>query len=171
MAFLLLKADRLTMTPRLRNLILLMGSAVMFTTAATGCGGGTGKPPPFDAGACATVPTYAQLVTATFAPRCSGRCHGGASMPPAPIPAGPIDLSTASNRTSLVNRASVLGMGLVLVVPGHPETSFLMRKLTDDLPSDGSLGGPMPMGEAIQWSEIPQAEVDAITCWIAGGAP
>ena len=62
-------------------------------------------------------------------------------------------------------------MGLVLVVPGDPGASFLMRKLTDDLPSDGSLGGPMPEGEAILWSMIPQAELDAITCWIAGGAP
>jgi hypothetical protein len=29
----------------------------------------------------------------------------------------------------------------------------------------------MPEGEAILWSMIPQAELDAITCWIAGGAP
>jgi len=126
----------------------------------------------FDAGgSCPTVPTYAQLLTATFVPRCSGRCHGGASMPPTPSPAGPIDLSASSTRDQLVNRASVLGMGLVLVVPGHPGSSFLMRKLTDDLPADGSLGLPMPEGEAIRWTMIPQAEVDAINCWIAGGAP
>ena len=147
-----------------------LGSVAALVLA--GCGGGNSKPPPFDAGACATVPTYAELVTATFAPRCSGRCHGGASMPPAPTsPAGPIDLSASSNRTSLVNRASIHGTGLILVVPGRPDESFLLRKLTNDLPSDGSLGSPMPMGEAILWSQIPQAEVDAITCWIAGGAP
>jgi hypothetical protein len=158
------------MASNTRDLILLG-----FVTAVcnVGCGGGPATtPPPFDAGACATVPTYAQLLTTTFSSRCSGRCHAGANMPPAPIaPAGPVDLSSSSNRGSLVNRASVLGMGLVLVVPGNPGASFLMRKLTDDLPSDGSLGGPMPMGEAIQWSQIPQPELDAITCWIAGGAP
>jgi hypothetical protein len=155
-------------SPNDRNLILL-GFALALTAVA-GCGGGSAQPPPYDAGACATVPTYSQLVTATFAPRCSGRCHGGASMTPS-TPPGPIDLSTKSNRTSLVNRGSVLGMDLVLVVPGDPGRSFLMHKLTNDLPTDGSQGGPMPMGEAILWSEIPQAELDAITCWIAGGAP
>jgi len=126
----------------------------------------------FDAGpGCATVPTYSQLRSATFVPRCSGRCHGGASMPPTPSPAGPIDLSASSTRDQLVNRASALGMGLVLAVPGDPGSSFLLHKLTDDLPTDGSQGSPMPMGEAIQWQMIPQAEIDAITCWIAGGAP
>jgi hypothetical protein len=127
----------------------------------------------FDAGpSCPTVPTYSQLVTATFAPRCSGRCHGGGGLTPAPTsPAGPIDLSASSARTELVDRASIHGMGLVLVTPGDPTASFLMRKLTDQLPPDGSLGSPMPAGEAIQWSMLPQAEIDAITCWIAGGAP
>jgi hypothetical protein len=143
--------------------------------AALGCGsGGAGTMTNrFDAGAgCSTVPTYAQLVTATFAPRCSGRCHGGTSGPPTPsLPAGPMDLSTSSTRDQLVDRASVLGMGLVLVVPGDPASSFLLRKLRDDLPADASLGNPMPQGEAIRWTMIPQAEIDAITCWIAGGAP
>jgi hypothetical protein len=138
-----------------------------------GCGGGSGgTTTKFDAGAaCATIPTYTQLVTATFGPRCAGRCHGGANMPPTPAPAGPIDLSPASDRGQLVDRASIHGMGLVLVVPGDPGASFLLRKLTDDLPGDGTLGSPMPEGEAIQWRMIPQAEMDAITCWIAGGAP
>lgn len=141
--------------------------------AAAGCGGGPAARTMFDAGAsCPSVPTYRQLQTATFGPRCSGRCHGGANMPPTPSsPAGPINLSAASTRAELVDRASIHGMGLVLVVPGDPGASFLMRKLTDDLPADGSLGNPMPQGEAILWSMIPQAEIDAITCWIAGGAP
>ena len=147
---------------------------ILCALAASGCGsGGAGNTTRFDAGAgCSTVPTYAQLVTATFAPRCSGRCHGGTSGPPTPgLPAGPMDLSTSSTRDQLVDRASILGMGLVLVVPGDPASSFLLRKLTDDLPADQSLGNPMPQGEAIRWTMIPQAEIDAITCWIAGGAP
>ncbi len=150
--------------------LILLG----LTSIAVGCGGGAATTTTkFDAGAsCATAPTYSQLVTATFAPRCAGRCHGGANMPPTPSsPAGPIDLSASSDRTTLVDRASIRGMGLVLVVPGDPGGSFLMRKLTDDLPDDGTLGSPMPEGEAIRWSMIPQAEIDAITCWIAGGAP
>jgi len=141
-----------------------------FILAPVGCGG-AGTTTRFDAGpSCPTVPTYSQLVTSTFSPRCSGRCHGGGGLTPS-SPAGPIDLSPSSNRGQLVDRASIHGMGLVLVVPGDPAASFLMRKLTDDLPADGSLGLPMPECEAIRWSMIPQAEVDAITCWIAGGAP
>jgi hypothetical protein len=157
-----------------RALPFLMRLSVMLLSAGAGCGaGGSATTTSFDAGAsCPTVPTYAQLVTATFGPRCSGRCHGGANMPPTPSsPAGPIDLSSSSDRGQLVDRASIHGMGLVLVVPGDPGASFLMRKLTDDLPADLSLGNPMPEGEAIRWTMIPQTEIDAITCWIAGGAP
>jgi len=149
---------------------MLLGLAA----ATAGCGSSSGDTTlTFDAGAgCPTVPTYDQLVTDIFAPRCSGRCHGGANMPPTPSsPAGPIDLSRGSDRGQLVDRASIHGMGLILVVPGAPAGSFLLRKLTNDLPADGSLGNPMPQGEAISWSMIPQAEVDAISCWIAGGAP
>jgi len=152
---------------------LNLGLSLVLAVAA-GCGGGSGMTTvAFDAGAsCSTVPTYGQLLTATFVPRCSGRCHGGANSPPTPTsPAGPIDLSASSTRAQLVDRASIHGMGLVLAVPGDPGASFLLRKLTDSLPADGTLGSPMPMGEAIQWTMIPQAEVDAITCWIAGGAP
>jgi len=156
-------------------LILCFATSLVFAAPAAGCAGGaaTTTTTEFDAGAsCPTVPTYAQLLTATFVPRCSGRCHGGANMPPTPSsPAGPIDLSASSTRAQLVDRASIHGTGLVLAVPGDPKASFLLRKLTDDLPTDGSLGAPMPEGEAIQWRMIPQAEVDAVNCWIAGGAP
>jgi hypothetical protein len=154
------------MTLTFRNMILFM-------LVTAGCGSGGGTTTRYDAGPnCPTVPTYSELLTATFVPRCSGRCHGGTSGPPTPAsPAGPIDLSGSSNRSQLVDRASIHGMGLVLVVPGDPTASFLLRKLTDDLPTDLSLGNPMPLGEAIQWSMIPQAEVDAVSCWIAGGAP
>ena len=148
--------------------------AVLAVGVLAGCGAGGGMTTTaFDAGAsCQAVPTYGQLLTATFEPRCSGRCHGGANMPPTPTsPAGPIDLSASSTRTQLVDRASIHGAGLVLAVPGDPGASFLLRKLENDLPADGTLGSPMPQGEAIAWTMIPQAEVDAITCWIAGGAP
>jgi hypothetical protein len=142
------------------------------SSIAAGCGSSGGTTTRFDAGAsCPTVPTYAQLQTATFGPRCSGRCHGGSGGLTPSSPAGPINLSASSTRAELVDRASIHGMNLLLVVAGDPGASFLLRKLTDQLPTDGSLGSPMPEGEAIQWSMIPQAEVDAITCWIAGGAP
>ena len=136
-----------------------------------GCGSSSGTTTPFDAGAgCLPVPTYVELRDSIFSVRCSGRCHGSGGLTPSAA-AGPINLSGSSTRTELVDRASILGMGLVLVVPGDPGASFLLRKLTNDLPADGSLGQPMPQGEAIAWQMIPQAELDRIRCWIAGGAP
>jgi hypothetical protein len=169
------------MTFAYRRLNLVLAAA---TLVASGCNGGGATTTDdaattddariaFDAGpGCPSVPTYSQLLSATFVPRCSGRCHGGGIMPPGPTsPAGPIDLSASSDRGQLVDRASIYGMGLVVVVAGDPGSSFLLRKLTDGLPADGSLGNPMPQGEAIRWTMIPQAEIDAITCWIAGGAP
>ena len=62
-------------------------------------------------------------------------------MPPTPSPAGPIDLSPSSTRDQLVNRASVLGMGLVLVVPGHPGSSFLMPAIDGTTTLPAQVGG------------------------------
>jgi hypothetical protein len=161
--------DRMASIFRPRTLFSRLAVAIV---TVGGCGGGATTDVSFDAGsACQPVPTYAALQARIFGPRCAGRCHGGALMPPTPAAAGPIDLSATSTRAELVDRASIHGMGLVLVVAGDPGASFLLRKLTNDLPADGSLGNPMPQGEAIRWSMSPQAEIDAITCWIAGGAP
>src|SRR5215468_9650355 len=157
---------RMTFTYLYRYLTLAVAAL-----AVAGCGSG-GATRTFDAGPdCTTVPTYGQLLTATFVPRCSGRCHNGSTGLTPTSPAGPIDLSASSNRSSLVDRASIHGMDLVLAVPGDPGSSFVLRKLTNNLPTDGTLGYPMPQGEAIAWTMIPQTEIDAISCWIAGGAP
>ena len=141
-----------------------LGSSACLVLALSllGCGSSKGTTTQFDAGAaCLPLPTYAELRDTIFAPRCSGHCHGGGGLTPSAT-AGPINLSGSSTRTELVDRASILGMGLVLVVPGDPGASFLIRKLTNDLPADSSLGGPMPQGEAIAWQMIPQAELDRI---------
>jgi hypothetical protein len=139
--------------------------------AGRGGRGGTGGGSSGGAGGnCSSVPTYGQVRDTILTPRCAGRCHGGTGGL-TPSPAGPINLSASSTRTELVDRDSVLGMGLVLVRAGNPNASFLMDKLTNNLPADSSRGSPMPQGEAIAWRMIPQAELDQIRCWIAGGAP
>ena len=56
------------------------------------------------------------------------------------------------------------------MIPGDPDASFLMKKLVDDLPDDGSLGEPMPLGEAIRWVELPEADIEMVRSWIAAGA-
>jgi hypothetical protein len=123
--------------------------------------------------ACATTPTYAELQAAVFQPRCAGgRCHNNDPVMPGPGGAHPaLDLSSTSTRIDVVGVPSTSAHGLVLVTPGDPSASFLMRKLTNDLPDTGELGSPMPTGEAIRWQQIPDAELELVRCWIAGGAP
>src|SRR5262245_13055843 len=92
---------RMSMNPTHLSFLGCLGCLALL---AAGCGGAGAKATHTDAGfdagpSCATVPTYGQLLIATFVPRCSGRCHGGALMPPTPTsPAGPIDLSASSTR-------------------------------------------------------------------------
>lgn len=54
------------------------------------------------------------------------------------------------------------------VVAGDPDNSFLMRKLTGDLPSNGHGGDPMPL--QVEW-ETKEADVQLLSDWIAAGAP
>jgi hypothetical protein len=120
---------------------------------------------------CETTPTYAELQVSIFGPRCAtGRCHGGTD---GDGPArGPSNFTSISTRDAMVDRPSVHMMGLVLVRPGDPEGSFLMAKLTNDLPADHRLQGvAMPPGIDMPWVSIPESELEEIRCWIAGGAP
>jgi hypothetical protein len=58
--------------------------------------------------------------------------------------------------------------GGTLVVPGDSATSYLVRKLVDSAPCEGS---QMPTGEAILPQPLQPAELDAVMAWIAAGAP
>ena len=123
---------------------------------------------------CANTPSYAELRDTIFVTRCaSGRCHGGTGeqAPGPPRPTGKVPLGADSTREGLVNVSSELDASLKLVVPYDPGHSFLMAKLNNDLPEDGSLGQPMPLGEAIQWQMLPEGEIEQVRCWIRGGAP
>lgn len=63
------------------------------------------------------------------------------------------------------NRNGVFGAGLSggLVVPGHPERSYLMRRLVD--PAAGPL---MPRANCCTWTK---QSLRALHCWIAGLSP
>lgn len=169
-----------------------------FATAMIGCGGEGARPfadagtlaadaaraldaetdaaiPATDAAlhdlSCETTPSYEELRDTIFTPRCTtGRCHGGTT---GTGPArGPNDFTARSTRDQLVGRGSVFRMGLVLVRPGDPEASFLMAKLTNDLPADPRLqGSAMPAGGDAPWVMLPESEIEAVRCWIAAGAP
>lgn len=111
--------------------------------------------------------TFADVQTQAFASCGSGfgpaTCHGSAPYQ------GDLDLMSANAYDDLVNVQSLVG-GL-RVKPGSPDESLLWLKLTNTLPDDGSLGEPMPRGEAIQWSSISQEDLDLVRAWILAGAP
>lgn len=120
-----------------------------------------------DAG-CTISPTFADVSTQMFEVTCGGpiNCHGSSG-----IHGGSLALQSPSTYASLVGVESSADPAILRVDPGHPETSLLYRKLINDLPTDASLGGPMPAGEGIQWHELPADQIELVRCWIANGAP
>lgn len=106
------------------------------------------------------VPTLQMLVTQVFQPGCLfGRCHVTAA------PAA--GLSFTGTRVPvydmLVSAPTTTVAGRFRVVPGDPEASYLMEKISADKPTSGE---PMPpMGR------LPPAVIELIRRWITVGAP
>lgn len=114
--------------------------------------------------------TFTQVKAVVFG-SCAGSgapgpmtCHGSAPYQ------GNLDLFSDGAFTNLVGVPADIDGTLIRVIPGDPENSFLYRKLINDLPQDLSLGDPMPMGEAIMWSELPSDQIQLLYDWIAAGA-
>lgn len=110
-----------------------------------------------DPGGCAESPTLPAVET-LFSTRCAGSsCHGaGAGGVFPPLAAGP--------PSAWLELASREDPSKQLVVPGHPEQSWLYMKVSG---TQGPQGGAlMPLGVA---EPIPEAA--AIHDWIAAGAP
>jgi hypothetical protein len=82
--------------------------------------------------------------------------------------AGGLDLTAANAYASLVGVDAVASPGKKRVVPFHPEQSFLVDKLTNNLTVDE--GNPMPQGEGIMWRAPDPARLHVLECWIARGA-
>ena len=74
-----------------------------------------------------------------------------------------VDATRGDAWEALVNQPSVLDADLTLVVPGDPDASFLMDKLTSENPAAGNR---MPLfGGALSGAEIAN-----VRAWIAEGA-
>jgi hypothetical protein len=130
-------------------------AAAAGTAAAAPAAAATGAPA---AGAApAPSPSLGAQVQHIFATRCT-TCHGG------PAPLGGLALDQGRARAQLVGVASIECSSAPRVVPGKPDASYLMMKLT----GSGAcfVGAQMPMG-----ASIPPAEVDVVRKWIAAGAP
>ena len=95
-------------------------------------------------------------------------CHTAAPF------AANLDLTSGDLYSFLVHAPSSSSPGSFRVEPADLDHSFLWRKLTNALASDGSEGLPMPRlpsPAGVEWQPLEQGPLDAIRCWIVNGAP
>jgi methionine-rich copper-binding protein CopC len=111
---------------------------------------GAGQPPPTTGSA-----TFRAVQDSVFTPVCTA-CHAGASAPLG------LRLDSANSFASLVNVASVQVGSLRRVLPGDPNNSYLVQKIE----GRAAVGARMPLGGP----QLPQASIDLVRSWIAGGA-
>jgi mono/diheme cytochrome c family protein len=93
-------------------------------------------------------------VSGLFAEHCS-RCHGEKR------PAAGLGLSSGADLAALVHVAAAGNDTLMLVVAGHPESSYLMMKVKG---TDVIMGNRMPIGA----KPLSDEEVGIISEWISG---
>ena len=110
----------------------------------------------------ATAP-FSEIQAKVLTPSCaSALCHAGN-----PSPYTPMSLEAGQSWNNLVNRPAAQAPAILLVSPGHPETSYLMLKILGTVGSSGSVSTRMPPNSA----SLPSDQIDAIQGWIARGAP
>lgn len=141
-----------------------VGAAVAWAVLVAGCGGGSGeglddsgRPISEGGGDSGTLqPSFESIQLNVFTPMCTG-CHAGAA-----APAG-LRLDEASSYALLVGVASAEVPSLQRVNPGHPDDSYLVRKLE----GSAAVGARMPLGGPY----LDDASIAVIREWIAAGAP
>jgi Bacterial Ig-like domain len=139
-------------------------AALLLTGSAVGCAGNgegldeNGQPISGGGPTMGTVTAdYKSIQDNVFTPICS-KCHIGASAPEG------LQLDAAHSYNLLVGVPSNEQPDLLRVKPGHPDDSYMVRKIEGLAGIDG---GQMPLGE----TPLPQATIDAIRQWITNGAP
>jgi hypothetical protein len=112
-----------------------------------------------DAHTVSCSPTPSSLSTDLFAGACNtSGCHGGSSA------AAALDLSREQVAEQLVQRGAGTCDGWLLVAPGDPDASLLVRKLEGNVPE--GCGDPMP-----PTGGLPAELVRCVRDWIAGLDP
>jgi len=141
-------------------------------SGADGGGGGDTIPSSDQGAGCGGKPTLAAIQDAVFSKSCAfGSCHGPSN------PAAGLDLTAGHACASLVGHASCVFSGRTLVVPGHPEESYLAHVLAgDDLGTspDGTcadLANGSPQRMPLGGEPLCQGQIDQVKAWIAAGAP
>lgn len=101
------------------------------------------------------TPDIETIQKTVFRWRCNNRgCHVG------PAPAARLDLDDGGVEDRLVGVGASDCPGQVLVVPGKPEASYLVRKLVDEEPA---CNARMPSGP----DTLPEGDIACIQEWIA----
>ena len=104
-------------------------------------------------------------VQAIFDSRCV-LCHDKSKQG---LPTFPqLSLVASDAHAALVNKGATETCGGILVVPGNPDRSYLIHKLTQATPCDG-LQMPRPF-EIIKSPPLSADQVAVIRSWISGGA-
>lgn len=132
-----------------------MRRAILALLLASACGG-TGDPGVDQV----PQPIFSDIQAKIFSPSCAAfsSCHSSLGL------AGRCDLTAGKAYADLVGRPSNTNPAKTLVVPGHPEQSFLIAKLRGQLgPGEGER---MPLHNP----PLSEATINAIEDWIAAGA-
>lgn len=138
----------------------LTGIALPAVLFSTGCGPnppGDGNPcPPGNTGGLTTVSYSNDIVPLFSATRCSSSaCHGGM------FPSSRYDLRTYA--TAFVSGDEADMLGVCEIVPGKPESSYMIEKLRS---SDPRIGLQMPL----EGEPLSEAQIVLIETWIREGA-
>jgi hypothetical protein len=136
----------------------------LLAAAATGCAGNgngldaNGNPTtPGSGGSTPLTATFQSIQDNVFTPICT-KCHIGAGAPEG------LQLDAANSYAALVSVPSAEQPAVLRVVPGDPDSSYIIRKLQG---TAGISGGQMPLGGPY----LPQSTIDVIRQWITAGAP
>jgi hypothetical protein len=102
------------------------------------------------------VVAFSEIREEILLPSCGfASCHGSG--------AGDLTIDAEGAWDALVEVPSAVAPDEILVIPGDPDGSYLVKKLEGD---PGIVGLQMPQG-----GQLPESDLDAIRDWIARGAP
>jgi hypothetical protein len=151
------KRQRAGLRARL-NITSIAGTAAVAGLLLAACGGGSGG------SSGPTASTFERIQSQVFDVSCSAdSCHSSIGQ------AGGLVLEEGASWDQLTsqppaNRAAA-HHGFMRVMPGNPDNSFLLAKITDNLAAGEGLS--MPYNAA----PLDDATVEVIRAWIAAGAP
>ena len=145
------------------------GAAGLGGSSSAGGGGATagggGATAGGGASGAAGAPGTLSDVQAIFDDRCV-LCHDATKVG---LPSYPqLSLTAGNARASLVNKQGLEVCGGTLVVPGNPDQSYLVHKLSDATPCEGSrMPRPYEIGTV---PPLTEAQMTTIRSWISAGA-